>query len=80
MLNQGDIQRMSTEQDEDNNHPYLPPPPGDPPSSYYRDESPQLRETSHPLPLKQSLITSHQRGTHEKMGDLIRLGGVHTKS
>ena len=40
MLNQGDIQRMSTEQDEDNNHPYLPPPPGEPPSSYYRDESP----------------------------------------
>ena len=80
MLHQGDIQRMSTEQDEDNNHPYLPPPPGEPPSSYYRDESPQLREVSHPLPLKQSLINAHQRGTHEKMGDLIRLGGVHTKS
>ena len=40
MLHEGDIQRMSTEQDEDNNHPYLPPPPGEPPSSYYRDESP----------------------------------------
>jgi hypothetical protein len=25
-------------------------------------------------------MNAHQRGSHEKMGDLIRLGNVHTKS